>query len=78
MESAKSRACISTNKTVSVKAQSDAYFQILAKQPQMKDVFKLGNHVLWIAPNGTALVIDSEDGKDRITDREIDMLFASK
>jgi Ca-activated chloride channel family protein len=65
-------------KTVAVKAQSDAYFQILAKQPQMKDVFKLGNHVLWIAPNGTALVIDSEDGKDRITDREIDMLFASK
>jgi Ca-activated chloride channel family protein len=65
-------------KTVSVKAQSDAYFQILAKQPQMKDVFKLGNHVLWIAPNGTALVIDSEDGKDKITDREIDMLFASK
>ena len=44
----------------------------------MKDVFKLGNHVLWIAPNGTALVIDSEDGKDRITDREIEMLFVSK
>jgi Ca-activated chloride channel family protein len=65
-------------KTVTVKAQSNAYFQILAKQPQMKDVFKLGNHVLWIAPNGMALVIDSEDGKDRITDREIDMLFASK
>ena len=63
---------------VSVKAQSDAYFQILEQQPQMKDVFQLGNHVVWIAPNGTGLVIDSTDGKEQITDKEIELLFASK
>jgi Ca-activated chloride channel family protein len=64
--------------TVTVKAQSDAYFRILEKQPQMKEVFQLSNHVLWIAPNGTALVIDTTDGQDRMADREIDLLFAAK
>ncbi|MDH3719734.1 MAG: VWA domain-containing protein, partial [Planctomycetota bacterium] len=64
--------------TVSVKAQSDAYFRILERQPQMKKVFGLGNHVLWIAPNGTALVIDAADGKEQLKDHEIDMLFAAK
>ena len=29
-------------KTVVVKAQSDAYFEILEKHPEMKDVFRLG------------------------------------
>ena len=64
--------------TVSIKAQSEAYFRILERQPQMKEVFQLGNHVLWIAPNGSALVIDTTDGRDRISDREIDLLFATK
>ena len=30
-------------KSVTVKAQSDAYFRILEKHPEMKDVFRLGN-----------------------------------
>ncbi|MFP6672533.1 MAG: VIT and VWA domain-containing protein [Pirellulaceae bacterium] len=64
--------------TVTVKAQSDAYFQILQRQPQMKEVFRLGNHVVWITPNGTGLVIDTTDGADQMTDREIDALFAAK
>ena len=64
--------------TIAIKAQSDAYFRILERQPEMKHVFQLGNHVVWIAPNGTGLVIDTIDGKDRITDQEIDTLFASK
>ena len=64
--------------TFAIKAQSDAYFQILKRQPQMKNVFKLGNHVVWITPNGTGLVIDSADGKERVSDREIALLFASK
>ena len=64
--------------TLSIKAQSDAYFQILERQPQMKEVFQLGNHVVWITPNGTGLVIDTTDGKDKMSDREIDLLFASK
>ena len=65
-------------KTLVVKAQSDAYFAILAKHPKMKDVFLLGNHLVWIAPSGTALVIDASDGKEKLDDKEIDELFAAK
>ena len=62
----------------SVKAQSDAYFRLLEKQPHLKDVFKLGNHLLWVTPNGTALVVDTSDGKDKLSDEEIDKLFVKK
>jgi Ca-activated chloride channel family protein len=64
--------------TLVVKAQSDGYFRILEKQPQMRDVFRLGNAVVWVAPSGTALVIDPNDGKDALTDAEIDALFAKR
>jgi Ca-activated chloride channel family protein len=64
--------------TVSIKAQSDAYFRILEQQPRMKEVFQLGNHVVWITPNGTALVIDTTDGKEELNDTEIDVLFELK
>ncbi len=30
--------------------QSDAYFRILVLQPQMKDVYRLGNHLVWMGP----------------------------
>ncbi len=63
-------------KSVIVKAQSEAYFKILEKHPKMKDVFRMGNHLVWIAPSGTALVIDLNDGKEKLTDGEIDGLFA--
>ena len=33
-------------KTVVVKAQSDAYFKILELYPRMKDVYRLGNHLV--------------------------------
>jgi Ca-activated chloride channel family protein len=65
-------------KMVKVKAQSDAYFRILERQPQIKDVFRLGNHVLWVTPNGSALVIDLKDGVDKLEDKEIDELFVAK
>jgi Ca-activated chloride channel family protein len=61
-----------------VKAQSAAYFRILERQPQVRDVFKLGNFLVWITPNGTALVIDSNDGKETLSDAEIDALFVRK
>ncbi len=64
--------------TVVVKAQSDAYFCILAKQPAMKDVYRLGNNLVWVAPNGTALVIDASAGQEQLADAEIDALFAAK
>jgi Ca-activated chloride channel homolog len=65
-------------KCVTVKAQSDAYFRILEKNPKMKDVFRLGNYLVWVAPSKTALIIDTSDGKDKLTDAEIDDLFAVK
>lgn len=63
---------------IAVRAQSDAYFRILEKQPKMRDVFRLGNYVVWIAPNGSALVVDQNDGKEKMADEEIDRLFAAK
>jgi Ca-activated chloride channel homolog len=63
---------------VIVKAQSAAYFRILERQPQVKELFKLGNHLVWVTPNGTALVIDTNDGKDKLSDAEIDTLFVAK
>jgi Ca-activated chloride channel family protein len=64
--------------TCNVKAQSDAYFRLLEKHPELKDVFRLGNHLVWVAPSGTALVIDAKNGKDKLSDEEIDKLFAAK
>ncbi len=62
-------------KQVVVKAQSDAYFKILEKQPTMKDIYRLGNHLVFVTPSNTALVIDANDGKDKLTDEEIATLF---
>jgi len=62
-------------KMVQIKAQSDAYFKILDRQPQMKDVFRLGNHLVWVAPSGQALVIDASNGEEKLTDEQIDKLF---
>ncbi len=64
--------------TMVVKAQSDAYFRLLERQPQVKDVFRLGNHVVWVTPNGTALVIDTSEGKEKLGDDEIDKLFVAR
>ncbi len=61
-----------------VKAQSDAYFKLLERQPKLREVFRLGNHLVWIAPNKTALVIDTGAGKDKLSDEEIAKLFAVK
>lgn len=62
-------------KTLTVKAQSDAYFALLAKHPQLKDVFLLGNHTVWVAPSGVALVIDADNGKEKLDDAEVESLF---
>jgi Ca-activated chloride channel homolog len=63
--------------TLKVKAMSAAYFSILARHPEMKDVLRLGNRLVWVTPSGTALVIDA-DGKDTLSDDEIDKLFVAK
>ncbi|HLW65501.1 MAG TPA: VIT domain-containing protein [Gemmataceae bacterium] len=62
-------------KPVVVKAQSDAYFRILEKFPKMKDVYRLGNHLVWVTPAKMALVIDTDDGVDKLSDDEIEKMF---
>ena len=64
--------------TLTVKAQSNAYFRLLERHAALKDVLRLSNHLVWIAPSGTALVIDTVDGKETLTDAEIDALFVAK
>lgn len=64
--------------TVVVKAQSDAYFRLLERQPRLRDVLKLGNAIVWVTPSGAALVIDPNDGKETLGDAEIDNLFKLK
>ena len=64
--------------TVVIKCMGSAYFRILELQPQLKAVFKLGNHLVWVAPSGTALIIDTSEGKESLSDEEIGKLFAPK
>ena len=61
--------------TVTVKAMSKAYFRILERQPSMRDVFRLGNHLVWVTPSNTALLIDLNDGREEMSDADIDRLF---
>ncbi len=63
---------------VNVKAMSNAYFRILEKQPSMRSVFQLGNHLLWITPSGRALVIDLNAGQEEMPDADIDRLFVAQ
>ena len=65
-------------KTITVKAMSPAYFQILKQQPQMQDVYSMGNHLVWVTPNNTALVIDVSTGRESISDMEITALFTTQ
>ena len=64
-------------KTQVVKAFSPAYFRILERRPETKELFQLGSHLVWITPSGTALIIDTQDGVEQLTDAEIDALFRS-
>jgi Ca-activated chloride channel family protein len=64
-------------KSVTVKAMSKAYFQILDRQPKMREVFGLGNYLIWISPSGTALIIDQSDGQTEMADADIDRLFVA-
>jgi Ca-activated chloride channel family protein len=63
---------------VAVKAQSDAYFRILELQPKVKDLFRLGNYLVWMTPSGTALIVDGGNGKEKLSDEDINKLFVTK
>jgi Ca-activated chloride channel family protein len=63
---------------VTIKAMSTAYFRILERHPEMKAVFQLGTQIVWVTPNGSALVIDATKGAETMSDSEIDALFVAK
>jgi Ca-activated chloride channel family protein len=44
----------------------------------MKDVFRLGNYLVFVTPSKIALIVDANDGKEKVTDEEIDGLFVAK
>jgi Ca-activated chloride channel family protein len=62
---------------VSVKAMSAAYFRILERHPQVRDVFRLGNYVVWVTPSNKALIIDQNAGREELPDADIDRLFVA-
>lgn len=65
-------------KTVTVKAQSEAYFRILEKHPEIRKVLTIGNYLVWVSPSGTALVVDAINGQEQLPDADIDALFVAK
>src|SRR5262249_44960246 len=62
-------------KTVTVKAMSPAYFRILERHPEAKKVFSVGNHLVWVTPSRTALIVDMSSGAESMADTAIDALF---
>jgi Ca-activated chloride channel family protein len=63
--------------SVVVKAQSEAYFKILERHPNMREVFALGNYLVWVSPSGTALIVDTNDGLEQMANEAIDRLFVA-
>jgi Ca-activated chloride channel family protein len=63
--------------TLVVKAQSAAYFRILELQPKVKEVFQLGNYLVWVTPSGTALIVDTSEGKEKMSVEEIGKRFVA-
>jgi Ca-activated chloride channel family protein len=64
-------------KAVTVKAMSAAYFRILERHPGARQAFQLGNHLVWVTPSNTALIIDAANGAERLSDEDIDRLFVT-
>jgi Ca-activated chloride channel family protein len=64
-------------KTVTIKAMSKAYFRLLERHPNVRPVLMLGNHLVWVTPSNTALIIDTNDGVETMTDADIDRLFVA-
>jgi len=62
-------------KSLIVKSQSRAYFQLLESRPELKELFLVSNYLVWMTPGGTALVIDATQSREDLVDLEINDLF---
>ena len=49
-----------------------------AIQPQLKELLQLGNHLVWVAPSNSALVIDLAHGQEDWEDATMTKLFKAK
>lgn len=63
--------------TVTIKAQSEAYFKLLERHPEVKDVYALGNYLIWVTPSGKALIVDQNNGLETMDNAAMDALFAA-
>jgi Ca-activated chloride channel family protein len=43
----------------------------------VRDVFRLGNYVVWVTPSNKALIIDQNAGVEELPDADIDRLFVA-
>ncbi len=64
--------------TVTIKAQSEAYFKLLDRHPEVKDVYALGNYLIWVTPSGRALIVDQNHGLETMQNAAIDALFVTR
>lgn len=64
-------------KTVTVKAMSKAYFKILDAYPDAKKALSVGNHLVWVTPSRTALIIDTTTGVEDLPQSDINALFVA-
>src|SRR5260370_28306619 len=64
--------------TVTIKAFSPAYFRLLERRPQLRDLLQLGNYLVWVTPAGTALVIDQAAGEEKWDEAKMAKLFKAK
>lgn len=64
-------------KTVKIRAFGAAYFRLLERHGELRPILALGTHVVWVAPSGTALVVDDQ-GDDQVSDAVLDGLFATR
>ena len=62
-------------KTITIRAMKPAYFRLLERRPELRELFQLGNYIVWVTPSGTALVIDPQNGREKLDDAALDKLF---
>ena len=65
------------NEVVKIKYLSDAYFKLLERDPELKEALALGEQVLVVLKSGKAILV-GEDGKDNLSNAELDGLFGGK
>jgi Ca-activated chloride channel family protein len=59
---------------VKIQYLSDAYFRVIELVPNAREVFALGERIVWQTPSGKAIVVDAE-GEESVDDEAIRVLF---